>query len=32
MELTYQETVPELETYFELRKFVGWNVFSPEQS
>ena len=32
MELIYQETIPELETYCELRKSVGWNVLSPEQS
>ncbi len=32
MELIYQEQVPELETYFELRKSVGWNVLGSEQS
>lgn len=32
MELIYQETIPEPETYFELRKSVGWNVLGPEQS
>lgn len=31
-EITYCETVPDLNTYFELRESVDWNNFSAEQA
>lgn len=30
--ITYHEEVPDVETYFELRKAVDWAVFSEEQA
>ena len=32
MNIKYCETIPDLDTYFELRKSVEWNNLSPEQS
>ena len=32
MDITYSETIPDLDTYFELRKSVEWNNFCPEHA
>ena len=32
MEIVYYETIPDLDTYFELRRSVDWNNFCPEQA
>jgi GNAT superfamily N-acetyltransferase len=32
MEITYNEMIPDVSTYFELRQSVGWEIFSVEQA
>ena len=32
MNITYSENIPDIETYYDLRKSVDWNNFCPEQT
>ncbi|MCR5772723.1 MAG: GNAT family N-acetyltransferase [Butyrivibrio sp.] len=32
MAITYSQQIPDLQTYYDLRKSVDWNNFCPEQS